>query len=62
MTRIIEMIKALNLEIVLEGIESKEALDEALKLDIDFIQGYYFSMPVREIDFIKYVSKFNKKQ
>ena len=61
MTRIIEMIKALNLEIVLEGIETKESLNEVLNLDIDFIQGYYFSMPVREIDFIKYVSKFNKK-
>ena len=59
-TRIIEMIKALNLEIVLEGIENKESLDEVLKLDIDFIQGYYFSKPVQEIDFVEYVKKFNK--
>ena len=54
------MIKALNLEIVLEGIENKESLDEVLKLDIDFIQGYYFSKPVQEIDFVDYVKKFNK--
>ncbi|MBQ9900442.1 MAG: EAL domain-containing protein [Acholeplasmatales bacterium] len=59
-TRIIEMIKALNLEIVLEGIENKESLDEVLKLDIDFIQGYYFSKPVQEIDFVEYVKKYNK--
>ena len=61
MTRIIEMIKALRLEIVLEGIETKEMLDEVLKLDIDFIQGYYYSKPVSEIDFVKYVNEFNNK-
>ena len=61
MTRIIEMIKALRLEIVLEGIETKEMLDEILKLDIDFIQGYYYSKPVSEIDFVKYVNEFNNK-
>ena len=61
MTRIIEMIKALRLEIVLEGIETREMLDEVLKLDIDFIQGYYYSKPVSEIDFVKYVNEFNNK-
>ena len=58
-TKIIEMIKSLNLEIVLEGIETKETLDEALKLDIDFIQGYYYSKPITKEEFVEYVSKFN---
>ena len=60
-TRIIEMIKALDLEIVLEGIEDKESLDEALGLDIDFIQGYYFSKPVNEESFIEYIKEYNSK-
>lgn len=60
-TRIIEMIKALDLEIVLEGIEDKESLDEALGLDIDFIQGYYFSKPVNEEKFIEYIKEYNSK-
>ena len=60
-TRIIEMIKALNLEIVLEGIEDETCLTEALGLDIDFIQGYYFSKPVNETEFVEYVTKYNLK-
>lgn len=60
-TKNVEMIKALNLEIVFEGIEDKESLEEVLKLDIDFIQGYYFSKPVDEDTFIEYIIKYNKK-
>ncbi len=57
--KIIEMIKSLKLELVLEGIEAKDKLDEALTLDIDYIQGYYFSKPITKDEFINFLKKNN---
>lgn len=59
--KIIEMIKALNLELVLEGIEEKDILEQALKLDIDYIQGYFFSKPIPTNEFIDFIKDKNKK-
>ena len=47
------MIKKLNMQIVAEGIEDKHQLDTLLGMGCDFIQGYYFSKPVPEKDFIR---------
>lgn len=52
---VINMIKAVDLEIVAEGVEEKFQLDELSKIDIDFIQGYYFSKPMPAEEFIKLV-------
>lgn len=52
---VINMIKAAELEIVAEGVEEKYQLDELSQIDIDFIQGYYFSKPVPADQFIKLV-------
>lgn len=53
------MVKKMGKKIVAEGIETKEQLDEMEKLGIDYIQGYYFSRPLPENEFIEYVEKFN---
>lgn len=58
--KIIEMIKSLNLELVLEGIENKDILTQALNLNIDYIQGYFFSKPIPEIEFINFIKNNNK--
>lgn len=52
---VINMIKAAELEIVAEGVEEKHQLDELSRIDIDFIQGYYFSKPVPAEEFIRLV-------
>ena len=52
----IRLFKNLNIPIVIEGVESKEQLDYAKTKDIDFVQGYYFTKPLREkelVDFLK---------
>ena len=51
------MIKAVDLEIVAEGVEEKFQLDELSKIDIDFIQGYYFSKPVPPDEFEKFIEE-----
>ena len=51
----VQMIKDLNLEIVVEGIETKEMLEHFVKLKCDYIQGYYFSKPLALNDFIGFI-------
>ncbi len=43
---IIKMAKALNVEVLAEGVERKEQLDTLAALGCDVIQGYYFDKPL----------------
>lgn len=48
----VAMIKKLNMHIVAEGVETIEQLESLLDMGCDYIQGYYFSKPVPEKEFI----------
>ena len=45
----IHLIKALNLKVVAEGVETKEQFEKLSKAGCDYYQGYYFSKPVPNI-------------
>lgn len=51
----INMIHKLGLKTVVEGVETKEQFDAMLKIQTDYIQGYYFSKPLDVNDFVEYV-------
>lgn len=51
----IDMIHKLGLKTVVEGVETKEQFDAMLKVQADYIQGYYFSKPLDVNDFVEYV-------
>lgn len=51
----IHMIHGMNLEIVSEGIETKEQYQTMEDLGISHIQGYYFSKPLPEDEFIRFL-------
>lgn len=51
----IHMIHGMNLEIVSEGIETKEQYETMEDLGISHIQGYYFSKPLPEDEFIRFL-------
>ena len=55
MDSVILMIQKMNLRIVAEGVEEKEQLDTLEKIGVDYIQGYYFSKPLPQNDFIDFV-------
>ena len=57
----IKMIKELGLKIVFEGIETKEEVEIVKKMPVDYIQGYFYSRPINEINFIKLVNLTNNK-
>lgn len=52
----VQMIRDLNLQIVAEGVETKEQLDAMENLEVDYIQGYYFSKPLPCEQFVEFVA------
>lgn len=51
----IRMIKAMNLKIVVEGVETKELVEMFDEFECEYIQGYYFSKPLPKKDFVQFV-------
>lgn len=56
----VKMLKDMNMEIVVEGVETQEMLDAFSKLKCDFIQGYFFSKPIPRSDFVEFISNANE--
>ena len=59
MNSTIEMIKGLGHKIVFEGVEEKYQLDKAEEMNVEFIQGYYFSKPINQKAFLKFIKDNN---
>mgnify|MGYP001458336182 CR=1 FL=1 len=53
----INMIKEMNMEIVVEGVESREMAQKLTQLGCDYLQRYYFSKPLPVNKFIECISK-----
>lgn len=51
------MIQGMQLQIVSEGIETKEQYDTMEKLGISYIQGFYFSKPLPEQEFLEFIKR-----
>ncbi|MGL5459937.1 MAG: EAL domain-containing protein [Cetobacterium sp.] len=56
---LIGLIKDLNLKIVSEGIETKLQLEFLEKANVDIGQGYIFSKPIEDLNFIKKLTEKN---
>jgi EAL domain-containing protein (putative c-di-GMP-specific phosphodiesterase class I) len=55
-TAMIAMGHLLNLEVVAEGVESRELLDYLMVQGCDYAQGFYFSPPVPPEEFTGFLS------
>lgn len=55
------MVHGMNLEIVSEGIETKEQYRVMKELGISYIQGYYFSKPLSEQQFLEFIIASGKE-
>jgi EAL domain-containing protein (putative c-di-GMP-specific phosphodiesterase class I) len=49
------MILDMGLKIVSEGVETKEQLEAMKQLGVQYIQGYYFSKPLPQDEFVRFV-------
>ena len=61
MNSTINMIKGLGHKIVFEGVENANQIPVVRKLNIEYIQGYYYSKPIDEDSFVKFILENNKK-
>lgn len=55
------MIKAEGKQIIAEGIENTDHIELIKKLQGDYLQGYYYSKPLPEKEFIRYLIRFNAR-
>ena len=56
----IRMLKDMDMEIVVEGIETEQMVETFSDLNCDFIQGYYYSKPIPKNDFIRFIEEAKK--
>lgn len=56
---LISMFHDVRRKLVAEGVETKEQMLALKELGCDFIQGYYYSKPVCEEEFVAFIKKFN---
>lgn len=59
---IIEMAKKLDMRVVAEGVETPQQIDHLKSFDCNYLQGYYFSKPVKASDAIRLIQSNHKKQ
>lgn len=59
---IIEMLKELGMKVTQEGVETKEDLYRLEKLGCDVIQGFYFSKPLKYVDYVAFIEENFIKQ
>ena len=59
---IVALVHQMGVKIVQEGVETKEQFEYLKRLKVDYMQGYYFSKPVNEIDYIHFLAKNRKPQ
>lgn len=53
----VAMLKSIGVKIVVEGVETVECSEAFEKLGVDYIQGYYFSKPLPESEFVDFMMK-----
>ena len=53
----IQLFKNLNIPIIVEGVENESQLSRCKEKSIDYIQGYYFSKPLKEKELIEFLNK-----
>lgn len=54
-----DMIHGMDLDIVSEGVETKEQLQIIEQLNISYVQGFYFSKPLPAREFVSFISERN---
>lgn len=55
---VVNMAHDMDLQLVAEGIETKEEFDCMCEEGIDYIQGYYYSKPISMYEFLEFLRKF----
>ncbi len=57
----VRMLQRMQKKILVEGVETERALQKFEQIGCDYIQGFYFSRPLNERDFIDFIKKHNHR-
>lgn len=57
LTGMLDIIHKMNMSVVVEGIETEEQMLVMKEMGVDFIQGFYYSKPIPEDEFITFLSQ-----
>ena len=55
----VKMLKAMELEIVVEGLETAEMVERYTLMNCNYIQGFFFSRPLPKAEFVEFIRKRN---
>ena len=55
----VKMLKAMEMEIVVEGVESQELVDRFTLLNCEYIQGFFYSRPLPKNEFVDFIRLHN---
>ena len=58
----VKMLKSMDKKILVEGVEEERALDKFKALGCDYIQGFYFSKPLPEREFVRFIRRSEEKK
>lgn len=53
--KLLLMFHSLNIQVVAEGVETKEQFDFLKSIGNDYIQGFYFSPAIKTEEFVRYL-------
>ncbi len=55
----VNMLQDMGMKILVEGVEEEREFNKFVELGCDYIQGYYFSRPLPEAEFLKFIKRSN---
>lgn len=61
LTKVIELISDLKLKIVAEGIETEEMAETLAAKGVHYLQGYYYSKPIKGDEFVKLLDTYKEQ-
>ena len=56
----VNLFKNLNIPIVIEGVENERQLEISKEKEVDYIQGYFFTKPLKEEELLSFLKEHNK--
>ena len=57
----IELLKSIGKKIVAEGVETEEMVQYLIDHKVEYLQGYYFSKPIKGKEFLEFLKDFEEK-
>ena len=61
LTGLVDVVHKMNMNVVIEGIETEEQMKVMKDMGVEFIQGFYYSRPIPENEFIEFLARNNPK-